>query len=277
MSAERKPERKFFYLPFIIGFMKTLLLSLLLLSVLSAAAQTDSLPSGVYPWNKHPAKQNNGRESRTLLQGRTTDLAKLNIHTSTLGPGQTNHPLQAYNDREEVIIVTEGLLNVIINDSSKTVGPGSLVLIEAGDKQQFQNTSDKPAAYCVLTFSSVLPASLTRGKQGGGSAVNDWKGLVVKQTDKGESRPVFDRPSSMFSRFEIHATTLKPGTESHPPHTHRAEEMMVLLKGAATANIGAEKQQATAGDVILLRPDVPHNVVNTGSEPCTYYAIKWYR
>lgn len=256
--------------------MKMLLLPLLLLG-LNAIAQTDSLPSGVYPWNKYPAKQSNGRESRTIVGGRTTDLAKLNIHTSTLGAGQTNHPLQAYNDREEIIIIQEGSLKVIINDSSETVGPGSLVLIAAGDKQQFQNTSGKPAAYCVLTFSSILPASIARGKEGGGSLIKDWNGLPVKQTDKGGSRPVFDRPSSMFSRFEIHATTLKPGVESHPPHTHRAEEMMVLLSGNATANVGGESHKATAGDVILLRPDVPHNVVNTGSEPCTYYAIKWYR
>ncbi|GAA4742586.1 cupin domain-containing protein [Flavisolibacter ginsenosidimutans] len=256
--------------------MKVMLSSLLLLFVLAADAQTDSLPSAVYPWNKYPATQSNGRESRTILKGSTTDLARLNIHTSSLGAGQTNHPLQAYSDREEIILVKEGFLKVTINDSSKTLGPSSIVLIEAGDKQQFQNTSDKPAMYCVLTFTSTLPVNLLRGKEGGGSLIKDWNELTVKKTDKGESRLVFDRPSSMFTRFEIHATTLKPGVESHPTHTHRAEEMMILLAGNVTLNVGSEKQNVAAGDVMLLRPNVPHNVVNTGSEPCTYYAIKWY-
>lgn len=256
--------------------MKRCLLPLLVCLCLHAAAQTDSLSSGVYAWNKYPAKQSNGRESRPLLQGSTTDLTRLTIHTSVLGAGQTNHPLQGYSDREEVIILKEGMLKIIINDSSRTVGPGSLVLIVAGDKQQFQNTSDKPAAYCVLTFTSTGPVSVLRGREGGGSLIKDWNELAVKKTDKGESRALFDRASSVFTRFEIHATTLKPGTESHPPHTHRAEEMMVLLNGNATANIGAEKQSAGPGDVILLRPDVPHNLINTGKEPCTYYAVKWY-
>ncbi len=256
--------------------MRTAIFFLLLLFAVTAVAQTDSLPSGVYPWNAYLAKQSNGRESRALLQGRTTDLAKLNIHTSILGAGQTNHPLQAYNDREEVIIIREGSLKVTLNDSSKTLGPGSLVLIEAGDKQQFQNISDKPASYCVFTFTSTSPVNILRGKEGGGSLVKDWNELLVKKTDKGESRDVFDRPSSMFTRFEIHATTLKPGVESHASHTHRAEEMIVLLAGNVTLNVGAEKQKVTAGDVMLLRPNVPHNVVNTGSEQCTYYAIKWY-
>src|SRR5947209_18264667 len=148
--------------------MKRLLLFLFLILELSAFAQTDSLPSGVYPWNKYPAKESNGRESRALLQGITTDLSKLNIHTSSLGAGQTNHPFQAYNDREEIILIKEGVLKVTINDSSKTIGPGSLVLIVAGDKQQFQNTSDRPATYCVLTFTSTLPVNISRGNDGGG-------------------------------------------------------------------------------------------------------------
>jgi (S)-ureidoglycine aminohydrolase len=256
--------------------MKVFFLCLCFFAAKTLFAQTDSLPSGVYPWNKNPAKQSAGRESRALLQGSTTDLSKLNIHTSSLGAGQTNHPLQAYNDREEIIVVKEGSLKVTVNDSSKIVGPGSLILIEAGDKQKFQNTSGKSVVYCVLTFTSTLPVNIARGKDGGGSLIKDWNELPVKKTEKGESRPVFDRPSSMFTRFEIHATTLNPGVESHPPHTHRAEEMMVLLRGNVTLNLGAEKRNVSAGDVMLLRPNVLHNVVNTASEPCTYYAIKWY-
>jgi (S)-ureidoglycine aminohydrolase len=256
--------------------MKITLLFLSALFAFTASSQTDSLSSGVYPWNSSSAKQSAGRESRALLQGSTTDLAKLNIHTSSLGAGQTNHPLQAYTDREEIILIKEGMLKVTINDSSKTVGKGSVVLIEAGDKQQFQNLSGKPVTYCVLTFTSTLPVDITRGKDGGGSLIKDWNELPVKKTDKGESRAVFDRPSSMFTRFEIHATTLKPGVESHPQHIHRAEEMMVLVAGNVTLNVGNEKQKASAGDVVLLLPNIAHNVVNTGAEPCTYYAIKWY-
>ena len=256
--------------------MKTFLFAAFVFLAPCAMAQTDSLASGVYACNKYPATQSNGRESRIILNGSTTDLSKLTIHTSSLGPGQTNHPLQAYTDREEIVIVKEGQLKVNVNDSSKTIGAGSIVLIVAGDKQQFQNTSDKPATYCVLTFASTSPVNVQRGKESGGSLIKDWNTLPVKQTEKGESRAVFDRPSSVFTRFEIHATTLKAGVESHPPHTHRAEEMMILLEGNVTLNVNSDKLKASACDVMLLRSNVPHNLVNTGEKPCTYYAIKWY-
>ena len=103
-----------------------------------------------------------------------------------------------------------------------------------------------------------------------------WNELVVKKTSKGESRPVFDRPSSMFPRFEVHATTLHAGEESHPPHSHRAEEIMLLMKGTITMNIASVNYKAVTGDVIFVRPDVLHNLKNTGNEPCWYYAIKWF-
>ena len=125
----------------------------------SAKAQTDSLSSGVY----------------SVLTGKTagatTDLALLKTHATTLAAGKTNHPPRALNDVEELILVKEGMLKVSINDSSKTLGPGSIVFIMAGDTQSFQNTSDKPATYYVLTFKSPSPAELQRGKQAGGLRV----------------------------------------------------------------------------------------------------------
>jgi hypothetical protein len=41
--------------------------------------------------------------------------------------------------------------------------------------------------------------------------MKDWKDLTVTKTDKGESRQIFDRPSSMFERFDMHATNLDAG------------------------------------------------------------------
>src|SRR5882762_8337478 len=141
--------------------MKILLPALVILLSLPAAAQTDTLSSGVY----------------SVLTGKTagstTDLAMLKTHASTLAPGKTNHPPRALNDVEELILVKEGMLKVIINDSDKVLGPGSIILIMAGDVQSFQNTSDKPATYYVLAFKSPSPINIQRGKQAGGSLMID--------------------------------------------------------------------------------------------------------
>jgi (S)-ureidoglycine aminohydrolase len=260
---------------FTINYMKKILLAFAILISTGVCAQLDSLQAGVYKWNRLPVQKSGVRESRQILQGHTTDLNQLKIHTSTLGPGQTNHPLQAYDDREELVVVKEGHLKVTINDSSKTLGPGSVVLIQAGDRQSFQNASDQPATYCVLAFKGKSPVQIQRGKENGGSLVKDWNELTVKKTEKGESRPIFDRPTSMFSRFEIHATTLNAGFESHPPHTHREEEIIMPMQGNVTMNIAGKAHTAEQGDIILLTPNVPHNLKNNGGGQCWYLAMKW--
>jgi (S)-ureidoglycine aminohydrolase len=256
--------------------MKLILLSFAIIITSSLKAQTDSLPSGVYNLDSIKSKNITGSQARPRVYGRTTDLTMLSYHASTLAPGKTNHPPRALDDREELVIVKEGQLTIHINDSSKTIGPGSIALLVAGDKQSFQNASDEPVTYLVLGFKAASPVDINRGKASGGSLVKDWNELPVKKTNKGASRPVFDRPSSMFPRFEVHATTLNAGEESHPAHTHRAEEIMLLMKGVVTMNIDSVNYKAVAGDVILVRPDVPHNLKNTGNEQCWYYAIKWF-
>lgn len=229
----------------------------------SGSAAVDTLPSGVYDLTK-------GKPS-----GSTTDLLLIKAHASTLAPGLTNHPARALNDVEELIFIKEGLLTISINDTRKVLGAGSIVLIIAGDTQSFQNTSAKPVTYYVITLKSKSPVNIQRGKEQGGSMMIDWNSLTVKKTEKGESRAIFNRPTSMFAGLEMHATALNSGMESHPPHTHRSEEIMLLMKGDVTAHIGEKDYNTGTGDIMLLTPNIIHNVKNTGPEQCWYFAIKW--
>ncbi len=229
-------------------------------------AQTDSIFSGVYPI-----------ELSKKLQGRTSNLTMLNIHASTLAAGKTNHAPRALMDREELVIVKAGPLTLKINDSIKILGSGSIGLITAGDAQSFSNNSDNPVSYYVIGFTAASPVDINRGKANGGSLLKDWSEMTVKKTNKGESRPVFDKPSSMFEKFEVHATTLNPGQESHAAHMHPQEEIMFLMKGKVSMHIANDSIPALEGSAIFVRPGIAHNLINTGSEPCWYYAIKWYR
>jgi (S)-ureidoglycine aminohydrolase len=256
--------------------MKILLLALTVSLAFNALAQMDTLSSAVYSWSKIKPQKTATGERRDVLKGSTLDLANLQIHTSTLRAGQTNHPPRALNDREELIIVKEGQLKITTKDSSKILGPGGLALIVAGEEQSFSNPSKKPSTYYVIGFTAKAPVDIERGKQGGGSFIKDWSALEVRQTDKGESRPIFDRPSSMFRRFEVHATALNPGKASHAAHTHRAEEIILMIKGNGEMQIGETFHKAKAGDVILLGSMVPHAFTNTGSVQCGYFAIQWH-
>jgi (S)-ureidoglycine aminohydrolase len=255
---------------------KITLLAFLLFTTTVLRAQTQVLQSGVYRVDS--IETQNGLEGKKKLKvlGSTTDLGMLSMHSSTLEPGKTNHPPRALMDREELIIVKEGPLIITINDTAKILTTGSIALIEAGDSQSFHNASDKVVSYYVLGFKSTTPVNISRGKINGGSLMKDWNELVIKKTIKGESRPVFDKPTSMFERFEVHSTMLNAHEDSHPSHTHRAEEIMLVLKGDITMHIEQENYKATPGSIILVRPNIGHNLTNTGNESCLYYAIKWY-
>ena len=85
-----------------------LVFALLLLTGSVLHAQADTLPHGIYNMAKK-------------LNGTTKDLASLRTHISTLQPGKMNHPPRALTDTEELIIVKEGQLKVLINDSAKTL------------------------------------------------------------------------------------------------------------------------------------------------------------
>lgn len=256
--------------------MKIQLLGLSFLLAFSAISQKDSLPSGVYSWSKAKVQQAGNIERRQVLNGSTLDLANLEIHTSTLLPGQINHPPKASMNAEELIIIKEGSVKATVEDSTKILGPGGLILLVAGDKQSMMNVSDKPVTYYVIVYRSKDGLNAERGKSGGGSFMKDWKEFVTLQTNKGQSRPIFDRPSSMFKRFDVHATALNPGIASHPPHTHRTEEIILMINGTGEMQIGESFHQATPGDVILVNSKIPHAIKNTGNVQCGYFAIQWH-
>ncbi len=255
--------------------MKTLI-SLLLSALFSnLMAQTDTIVAGVYTWNKADIKNTNNGQRKKILEGSSKDLANLEIYTLTLQPGKSATGSEVKTDLEKLIIVKEGNLTLTINDTSKVLGPGSFAVIIAGDKHGFKNVSANPITYYSLTYTGRVAINIQRGRNAGGSFYKDWKDLIVKQTDKGESRPIFDRSSSMFSKFDMHATALNPGIASHDPHMHRAEEIILMIKGDVQVQIAQNFLKATAGDVIFYPAYSLHAVKNIGNAQCGYFAIQW--
>jgi mannose-6-phosphate isomerase-like protein (cupin superfamily) len=48
-------------------------------------------------------------------------------------------------------------------------------------------------------------------------------------------------------------------------HRHPYEEIFVLLEGQATFTVGPRTVEARAGQVLMVRPNVPHKFVNSGA------------
>ncbi len=51
----------------------------------------------------------------------------------------------------------------------------------------------------------------------------DFDSLTPHTNPNGQSRPVFDNPTSTLDKLEVHITTLNPGMSSHPVHRHSWE------------------------------------------------------
>jgi mannose-6-phosphate isomerase-like protein (cupin superfamily) len=84
---------------------------------------------------------------------------------------------------------------------------------------------------------------------------------------------VFDRDQltdSELQGFEAHGVNAslifidnRPG-EGPRLHRHPYHEIFIVLEGHSTFTVGSETLKATAGQVIVVRPGVAHNFVNSG-------------
>ncbi|WP_420148712.1 cupin domain-containing protein [Spirosoma sp.] len=245
-----------------------------LIAFTTSSVFSQSILSKVYTWNNSPVVKYAGYEDRTILEGTTRDFTDFNVRGITLLPNQPSSSAQKL-DEEQLIIVKEGDLTVTLGEKTKNLGAGSIVLIMPGDLHHLENKSPKPVTYYLIRYTSNEMPDLDLDRLAGGSFWVDWKEVPFKPHDKGGIRRMFDCGTVMTKRFEMHVTTLNPGLWSHPPHTHRAAEILLMVDGVAQESIDGALHQAGAGDLIFLESNVPHAIQNTGQKSCTYFAFQF--
>jgi (S)-ureidoglycine aminohydrolase len=256
--------------------MKNALFLLFIVSTSSLIAQkTDSLPPHVYSWDSLTIIKEDTRLRRQVMEGSTTALSYFEVHISTIEPGKASHPPHTHADQEELIIVKEGQVKITINGVSKIMGPGSIAFAIPGEEHGIENAGTTQASYYVYKYKSKLPMKLERATQNGGSFMINWDDVPVIKNEKGQRREFFNRPTSQLVKFEMHTTALNAGLDSHAPHTHIEEEVILILRGHVLMHIGDNFYKAGPGDVIFLSSLVPHALKNTGSEQCEYFAFQW--
>jgi (S)-ureidoglycine aminohydrolase len=110
----------------------------------------------------------------------------------------------------------------------------------------------------------------------GSSFVKLWENLPFKPNNIGGGRrDFFEKGTAMQKRFEIHVSTLKEGIKSHEPHTHPAEEIVLMIEGDTEMQIGEKIYTASPGGFYYLGSNVLHAIKNTGTKPSTYFAIQF--
>ena len=107
------------------------------------------------------------------------------------------------------------------------------------------------------------------------STVFDWNAIAAKQTEIGSVRQFFKSPTITLDELECHVTTLNPGQQSHPPHKHPNEEMIIIREGTVETLSNGEWKRVGPGSVIFNASNELHALKNVGTTPAVYHVINW--
>src|SRR5215203_5186932 len=123
---------------------------------------------------------------------------------------------------------------------------------------------------CVVAFvAATLTLGAVASTQGRAanlsSTIFDWNSLKVQETKVGARRDVVRSPTATLDELEMHITTLNAGMESHPPHQHVAEELMIIKEGTLEALVNGEMKRVGPGSIVFQASNQPHTIKNVGT------------
>ena len=256
--------------------MKKAILFILIVSGLGIqpAKAQEALPSAVYLWDAQKAEKTSYGSAAQLLKGSTTHLSLLEIETVTVKKGKKVPEVRS-EDMETLVIVKDGTIGLNTAGINEELEKGSIAVVLPGEGFSFKNDTKKSAVFYLMKYKSRSGIDAARGSSSGGPFAVHWDKVEYRETKKGGRRNIFDRPTAMCEDFEMHVTNLNPGQESHPPHTHEVEEIILMIEGNVSMHIDGSEHPATIGDLSFLDSMVPHRPKNIGKEQCSYYAFQW--
>jgi XRE family transcriptional regulator, regulator of sulfur utilization len=118
-----------------------------------AQSDTSVMKSAIFDWNSIPEKKEEVRSVRQFFQAPTATLDELELHVSTLQPGDTSHAPHRHPN-EELVIVKEGTVEALVNGELKRVGPGSVIFNASNELHGIRNVGTGPATYHVINWHS---------------------------------------------------------------------------------------------------------------------------
>lgn len=117
-------------------------------------ADTHVMHSTVFDWNTFTAKPTAVGSVRSVVSSPTATLENLEIHITTLNPGQMPHPPHRHPN-EELVIVDQGTVEAFNNGVWKRVGPGSIIFNGSNEVHGLRNVGATPALYHVINVKTA--------------------------------------------------------------------------------------------------------------------------
>jgi (S)-ureidoglycine aminohydrolase len=87
-----------------------------------------------------------------------------------------------------------------------------------------------------------------------------------RQFFRGTNHTAFD--------IEMHETVLGAGVETHPPHKHEHEEIVIVVEGALDTYLEGKREVAETGSVLFFGSNQAHTVKAAGTTACRYYVVE---
>jgi quercetin dioxygenase-like cupin family protein len=94
---------------------------------------------------------------------------------------------------------------------------------------------------------------------------------------------IFNGKTAEIDHITCHVSALRQGFTPHPPHTHKEEELLIVLDGTVDVILpeivsqnGNDRHRLQKGQVVYYPAHFPHTLETTGNFPASYLMIKWY-
>jgi quercetin dioxygenase-like cupin family protein len=126
-----------------------------------AYANAAVMTSKAFHWNELTVRSSDVSDTRAMFRSPTAVLDELEMHATTLKPGQRPHaPHQhAY---EEMVVMREGTLEATVNGKVIVLAAGSVLYVAPNDLHGWQNTGAVPATYFIITWKTPRSAAATK-------------------------------------------------------------------------------------------------------------------
>ena len=92
--------------------------------------------------------------------------------------------------------------------------------------------------------------------------------------DRKKGRRFFMGETHGGFNVETHETILGVGVETHAPHRHLHEEIIIVVEGTVETYNEGKTETLEAGSVIFYGSNQMHSARNVGTVPARYYVIE---